>query len=297
MQENQRGVFIKLGLRRAQAISLVDVAAVLTFSGDPSQGEEQQVEKAAITLGSVAPTIVHAAQAEAFLEGRVLDEDTILEAAIQAQGAAVPIDDVRSSKDYRREMVRVGTSRALRAIHHGREHDHFPAQAVLLWGHDYSGETHPIQEQVYQGPGTPIITRINGEERTFTTGHHKTLLRLLREEGGLTGTKEGCAEGECGACTVFLDGTAVMSCLVPAPRAHGAEIVTVEGLAKDGDCILYSRLLSMRALCNAAIAHQALSCRVLCCWKNALSPPKMRSSKRLPETYAGVRDIIKSYRQ
>lgn len=228
LRANQRGMFIKLGLRRAQAISLVDVATVLTFN------EDEKVESSAITLGAVAPTIIHASKSEQYLIGKALTEETITQAAELAVQDSKPIDDVRGSGAYRREMVRVCTLRSLRAIASGEERRDYPEDPVLLWGADYHGEAPILPEGSFHAAGDPIITRINGVERSFTSGHEKTLLRFLREEAGLPGTKEGCAEGECGACTIFLDGVAVMSCLVPAARAHGAEIVTIEGLAKDG---------------------------------------------------------------
>ena len=73
---------------------------------------------------------------------------------------------------------------------------------------------------------------VNGKARRVNTPPMKRLLDVLREDLRLTGTKEGCGEGECGACTVLLDGRTVNSCLVPAVHAEGSRVVTVEGLAK-----------------------------------------------------------------
>ena len=226
IQKNQRGTFIKLALRHAQAISIVNVAILLTL-------DNLRIRSAAITLGAVAPTIIHATNAEAFLQGKTLKEDIISQAAAMTMEAARPIDDIRASASYRREMVRVLTLRGLRSLLTNKMKDDFPQEPILLWG-NISSHSPDLEFTPLYVPGSLIRTQINGKEYTFNNAHKKTLLRLLREDAGLIGTKEGCAEGECGACTVFLDGKAVMACLVPAARAHGAEIITIEGLTSSG---------------------------------------------------------------
>jgi len=230
---SERGTFLKLGLRQAQAISLINVAVVLDFSGDGV------VSRARIALGAVAPTIVRASQAESYLAGKVLTDDVIDQAAALAADAARPISDIRASADYRRDMVRVYTARALRELRDGTERAGWPQKPVLLWGSRRNGvggqaagatpDVAPVPPTLPHADG--ISFTLNGRPVTLHGAHGKTLLRALREDAGLTGTKEGCAEGECGACTVWLDGMAVMSCLVPAEHAAGCDIVTVEGLS------------------------------------------------------------------
>jgi carbon-monoxide dehydrogenase small subunit len=77
----------------------------------------------------------------------------------------------------------------------------------------------------------PVQCTVNGESRTLDAYPMERLLDVLREQLHLTGTKEGCGEGECGACTVFIDGEIVNSCLVPVAQVEGAEIKTIEGVA------------------------------------------------------------------
>src|SRR3972149_3924048 len=188
LKPNQRGTFIKFALRRAQAISLVNAAVVLTMNGDV-------VESASITLGAVAPTIIHAAEAEAFLEGKQLTAEVVVEAAAKTGQASRPISDVRSSAGYRRRMVEVITRRALIALANRQEKAGYPLKPVTLRSNG-NGRKMFIGPSVMHTREDVIETTINGNSYRFETGQNKTLLRLLREEGGLIGTKEGCAEGE-----------------------------------------------------------------------------------------------------
>jgi carbon-monoxide dehydrogenase small subunit len=79
-----------------------------------------------------------------------------------------------------------------------------------------------------------ITLHVNGQQQTVEAPPMRRLLDLLREDLHLTGTKEGCGEGECGSCSVLMNGTLVNSCLVPAIQADGATLCTVEGLATEG---------------------------------------------------------------
>jgi carbon-monoxide dehydrogenase medium subunit len=240
LRPNQRGIFRKLGLRRAQAIAVVNVAVVLDFAG-------AHVSAARIALGCVAPTIVRATAAEAALQGRTLDAPTIAEVARLAVEAASPIDDVRGSAAYRRSAVHALVTDALQRLAVGSEAAEWPAAPVLL-----EAGAAPIGAAA-TGALPVAQANVNGAPCALPTT--KTLLDALREDAALTGTKEGCAEGECGACTVWLNGQAVMACLVPAGQAHQAEVRTIEGLAA-----VAPDATGLHPLQSAFIRHGAVQC-------------------------------------
>ena len=96
-----------------------------------------------------------------------------------------------------------------------------------------------------------IQLKVNGELHTVQIDPAETLLHVLREKLGLTGTKEGCGEGDCGACTILVNGKSVNSCIYPAIQADGNEILTVEGVEKSP---------KLKAIQKAFVDHGAVQC-------------------------------------
>jgi xanthine dehydrogenase iron-sulfur cluster and FAD-binding subunit A len=258
LDEREQGVYLKVGLRRVMAIAVTSVGVVLAWD------DEGQVTDARIALGSVAPTVIRASEAEEAIIGGSLSDDQIAEAATRARDAALPIDDVRGSAWYRGEEVQALVRRSLELLRDAEREDAEdrrrnargdsarggilrggilrsgilrpelpkPEDMVRLWGKTrrwprLSGPT--IAH--HAGGDQPIQAVVNGENVMVHGANSKTLLQMLRQDLGLSGSKTGCEEGECGACTVWLDGIATLACLTPAPRAHGARILTIEGLS------------------------------------------------------------------
>ncbi len=248
----RRGVFVKLGLRRAQAISVVHAAVVVALDGG-------RVADLVVALGSVAPTIITVPEAAELAAGREL-ADAGADITAAACRAATPIDDIRGSAEYRSHTVGVVVDRAIAALASGTQSDRWPEQPPRLAptagsvqsssaatadaanGGDVAAGAAAVPGRATDAPGSgarseladpddTVTATVNGAQRSAAGAAGKTLMDWLRDDLGLIGTKEGCAEGECGACTVHLDGAAVFSCLVPAGRANGATITTVEGVA------------------------------------------------------------------
>jgi len=242
LDENAAGIYVKLGLRRSQAISVVHAAMVI-------ERDEGIVTGASIALGSVAPTIVSASEAEAALVGSPLDDDSIGRAAAAAAASVSPIDDMRATAEYRSQTIAVVVERGLRAIAAADHRSEWPAAPVLLApGEGLLGGGGAVETL---RSGDTIAMRVNGANMSGATRPDETLLDWLRHQG-LTGTKEGCAEGECGACTVWLNEAAVMSCLVAAPAAAGSRVVTIEGLAPSPD--------ELHPVQEQFIEHAAVQC-------------------------------------
>ncbi|GAC1651038.1 MAG: hypothetical protein NVS4B8_25720 [Herpetosiphon sp.] len=248
LRSTQRGCFIKLGLRRAQAISVINLAVVVDLAGRLDDAEPL-VSSARVALGCVAPTIVRMAAVEEFLEGKRLSPEVCFEAGRIAEHEIAPIDDLRGTAGYRRSAVRGLVAQGLQRVAQDAEPPTWTARPVLL-------DTGALPRRAGQPWNGVVETTINGASVTVPLHESKTLLDFLRDDVHLSGTKEGCAEGECGACTVWLDGQAVMACLVPAPQAHRAVITTIEGLAGEGQ----RGPGELHSLQDAFIAHGAVQC-------------------------------------
>ena len=266
LKPSQHGSFIKQALRRTQAISVLNCCVLLDMEGEI-------IQKAVITMGSVAPTIIHAVEAEDFLKSKKLEDQVIKEAGRLASEATRPISDIRATDEYRFYMMQMLVENGLMELKNGTQAAKVPAKPVAL---DTKEGFH--SPAVSEWDGKTIQTTINGQMYVIEGATDMTLLNLVRERIGLTGTKVGCEEGECGACTLYLDGKAVVSCLVPAPRAHMANITTIEGIA-EGE--------TLHPVQQAFVDHGAVQCGY-CTPGFVMAAVKLLEEKPNPD-----RDMIK----
>jgi xanthine dehydrogenase iron-sulfur cluster and FAD-binding subunit A len=233
MRVTERGVFAKLGLRKAQAISVLHATAIVDLEDDVVRG-------AKVAIGSATPVIVRADGVEAGLVGSALTSEAIAAAVSCVHSSIAPIDDVRADATYRSEQAELMLRRMLTALADGTERARHSESPITLWTGDEDHRwVRTDSPERLTNKGSIRVT-VNGRsvEAAHATG--LTLLHWLRDVASeaagtsLTGTKEGCAEGECGACTVLMDGNAVVSCLVSAAQADGRSVTTIEGVADNG---------------------------------------------------------------
>jgi len=268
--------FLKLSRVRAD-LSKVSVAVRLVRDGDA-------IRTARIELGSVGPTVVRARKAESAVSGKTFSDATVLEASQLVSEEIDPIDDVRSTADYRR--------RAAQALVHDCllvAWERTATEVAAVPRRMPSRSVHsPVGEllRVGRDEKSRISLTVNGTRHELDVLPNELLLNVLRERLELTGTKYGCGIGECGACTVWLNGEPVLGCLVLAVSADGGDVRTVEGLAaSDG---------TLDPLQQAFIDENAFQCGY--CTPGMLMMTK-KLLEEIPEpTEDEIRDYLKGNR-
>ncbi len=266
--------FIKIS-RVIADLAKASVAAVIVREGD-------RIVECRLAFGSVAPTVMRAKRAEAFLIGKTFTSEVALEAGQIASEEIAPIDDVRSTAWYRREVAKALTHDVVQLAWRRAANSH--RRSVVSQLHNNSRAPYlarRISHRVTADEDRQIQLTINGEKRRLWVKPNDLLINVLREKLELTGTKYGCGLGECGACTIHLNGQPALACLVLAVAADGSEVSTVEGLqGPNGE---------LDPLQQAFIDHAAFQCGY--CTPGML----MMTKALLAEIPAPSQDEIRDY--
>jgi xanthine dehydrogenase iron-sulfur cluster and FAD-binding subunit A len=279
-QPRTGSAFVKVS-RVAADLAKVNAAAVLVREGD-------RIADCRLALGSVGPTVLRAKRAEAALIGRAFGAELALEAGQITSEEIAPIDDVRSTAWYRREVIKAVVHDVLQLAWQrtgkvqGRERNETAGQ-------EESDNVRHASRVTHHAPRTThheITLTVNGVAHRLWVKPNELLLNILRERLHLTGTKYGCGIGECGACTVLLDGKPALSCLVLAVSANGKEVLTVEGLEGPGG--------ELDPLQEAFIDHAAFQCGY--CTPGILLMSKNLLQENPSPTEDDVRDHLKGNR-
>jgi xanthine dehydrogenase iron-sulfur cluster and FAD-binding subunit A len=235
--------YAKVGARNAMARAACAVAVVL----------DEERRTAGIAVAACAPTPVRASEAERLVaeeapwdDGGELDEGLLRRAAALVAGATRPRADGRGSVEYKRHAAAVLGGRALARA--WREQAAAPLGERSAGAPSRGSRTlRPDKGRFVTNPSVPdpslpsdggaMTLRVDGAEHTLPPeAAGDSLLRVLRDDLGLTAPKNACEEGECGSCTVAIDGEIACACLVPSVQAAGCEVETAAGLAPvDGE--------------------------------------------------------------
>ena len=252
-----RSAFIKLGRRNALSISRMSVAAILQM------GSDGRIIDARIVPGAAFPSWKRVPEAEEMLIGQKPGAKLFAATGQKVSEEMIKVTGRRWSTEYKEPVIAVLVRRALEHCASKVGQCVSPAQPAekasrrrqarrpALRSARADSQSQSAGRNAEGSRECHITTTINGRSHTLTTPANRTLLDLLRDQLGLLGTKCGCEIGECGACTVLLDGEPVNSCLVLAPQIDGREVLTVEGLAQDG---------KLHPLQESFLDHDAVHC-------------------------------------